>query len=77
MLLLFIKIILSNIVPILSIEIFLLDFLGGRAPIMYIGTLDLNESVLPRIPCFVEKLCLAKQIWAFVVESDPFIPLLP
>lgn len=45
--------------------------------IISIGTLlDLSESVLPRVPCFEEKLSLAQHIWIIVVESDLFIPLL-
>ena len=53
---------------------------GGKGinSIISIGNLlDLIESVLPRVPCFMEKLCVTQQIWVIVFESDLFIPLLP
>lgn len=50
----------------------------GINSVVSIDTLvDLSESVLPRITCFVEKLCLTEQIRAAIIEVDPFIPLLP
>lgn len=50
----------------------------GINSVVSIDTLvDLSESVLPRITCFVEKLCLTEQIWAAIIEVDPFIPPLP
>lgn len=55
-------------------------FGGGKGinSIISIGNLlDLSESVLPRVSCFMEKLCVTQQIWVIVFESDLCIPLLP
>ena len=55
-------------------------FWGGKGinSIISIGNLlDLSESVLPRVSCFMEKLGVTQQIWVIVFESDLSIPLLP
>lgn len=47
----------------------------GVNAIAFVGILDFRESTLPRVPGFVEKLCLAEPIWAVIVELTLYLSI--